>query len=326
MDNITLSILIPTYNRDYYVIKNIELLSKIIRINKIENEVEIVISNNNSTDLTKEKIDTFVQKNDDIKFLFNTQDKNNGLEKNALFTLKMARGIFVMYLGDDDFLDLEYFKNVVKYISEIKKLNVIIPNNYPIDTNGIIIGEQRDKNKSTLILNSGFITCYKYSWRAHQLSGLVLRREGLYEAYIKHKVSNIYPFIFFVAYLSLHGKVVHLVENPIKITTVNQKNKDWNYGNDGLINDVFDNYNKLDINVLYKTLLQIKFLYVQPWRIFIGKNGENNKSNKIKHYFRLFLTPNTAILFKILLPGIIFILFLRLNVYQKVHRYLKQNH
>ena len=95
------------------------------------------------------------------------------------------------------------------------------------------------------------------------MSGLVFQTDVLV-AYNKYRIKNMYPFIFFVAYSSLKYKTLHLTEFPIKVTLPDQKNKYWTYGEDGLLNEIFDNYIKLPLNNIQVTLLQLNFLESSP--------------------------------------------------------------
>ena len=234
-----LSILIPTYNRSTFLIKNLDLLSHYIRKGNFHKDIEIVISNNQSKDSTDVDIKYFQNNNIEINIQYFLQIENIGLEKNALFVLKEAKGNFVMYLGDDDYMDYQYLKETITTIEMEKLLTCIIPSNCPVNTQG---HEQnynkykgRDLNLPNRMYKAGFYNCLSNSWRGHQLSGLVFKREGLIDEYHERNINNIYPFIFMVAYNSLRGKTLHLTQYPLKITVVDQHNKDWDYTADGIL-------------------------------------------------------------------------------------------
>ncbi|MBT5530656.1 MAG: glycosyltransferase family 2 protein [Cytophagia bacterium] len=265
-----LSILIPTYNRSTFLIKNLDLLSHYIRKGNFHKDIEIVISNNQSKDSTDVDIKYFQNNNIEINIQYFLQIENIGLEKNALFVLKEAKGNFVMYLGDDDYMDYQYLKETITTIEMEKLLTCIIPSNCPVNTQG---HEQnynkykgRDLNLPNRMYKAGFYNCLSNSWRGHQLSGLVFKREGLIDEYHERNINNIYPFIFMVAYNSLRGKTLHLTQYPLKITVVDQHNKDWDYTADGLIVNIYDNYKKLKLNYIYRNILQLALLINQKWR------------------------------------------------------------
>jgi len=297
-----ISILLPTYNRAPFLIKNLEMLAGYIRKGNLQDKVEIVVSNNQSIDKTEEKVKLFQNKNTDIQLRYFTQTENIGLEKNALFVLKEAKGEYVMYLGDDDYIELDYMLESIKYIND-KTIHCIIPANKPIDIKGNEITGGRDVNLQTKKYESGFNNCIANAWRGHQLSGLVLKREKLYESYLKYNVNNIYLFIFFVSLSSLNGDTVHLTEYPVKITVVPQTSKDWNYGKDGLLNEIFDNYKKLPLSNLKKTKLQLHHYRKQSWRLW----SYRKQSNKIflMAFMNIWLSKNSTFVFKLVFPFLV---------------------
>lgn len=297
-----ISILIPTYNRAPFLLRNLEMLAGYIRKENLQEKVELVVSNNQSTDKTEEKIKLFQNGNNDIQVRYFTQTENIGLEKNALFVLKKAKGEYVMYLGDDDYIELDYMLECITYIND-KTIHCIIPSNKPIDIKGNERTGGRDINLQTKKYESGFNNCIINAWRGHQLSGLVLKREKLYKSYLKYKVNNIYPFIFLVSLSSLNGDTVHLTEHPVKITVVPQTNKDWNYGKDGLINEIFDNYKKLPISNWEKTKLQLQHYRKQSWRLW----SYRNQSNKIlfRAFMNMWLSKNSTFVFKLVFPFLV---------------------
>lgn len=297
-----ISILIPTYNRAPFLLRNLKMIADYILNENLQKEVEFVVSNNQSTDKTEEKVKQFQKENTDIQIRYFAQTENIGLEKNALFVLKKAKGEYVMYLGDDDYIELDYLRECTTYIND-KSIHCIIPSNTPIDIKGNPISGGRDIHLPTKKYKSGFSNCILNAWRGHQLSGLVLKRDKLYKSYIKYNVNNIYPFIFFVSLSSLNGDTVHLTEHPVKITVVPQTNKDWNYGKDGLINEIFDNYRKLPLTNSQKTKLQLFHYRRQSWRLW----DYRNQSNKIffQAFINIWLSKNSTFEFKSVFPFLV---------------------
>lgn len=99
MRQIKLSICIPTFNRSIYLSK---LLHSISQINsKNLKEIEICISDNNSTDST---IDVIKKWKNILPINLHINKSNYGAIKNLIIVLKMAKGKFVWLIGDDDFV------------------------------------------------------------------------------------------------------------------------------------------------------------------------------------------------------------------------------
>lgn len=309
---IEISILIPTYNRSKFLIKNLERLSNYLKKGSLSENVEIVISNNSSNDNTHDILEDYIKKNPDILIQYFLQSENIGLEKNALFVLEKAKGLYVMYLGDDDYIEFDYLLNVYNNLTRNYKIFSIVPNYVPIDLNENILGESRDCNIETKLFKKGFINCVSNSWRAHQLSGLVLKREDLLYQYINCCVKNIYPFIFLLGYSCLRGDTLHITEFPVKVTQPGQQNKDWGYGKDGLFNEIFDNYKKLPINYFQCSFIQLYHFIKQDWRIFMYKS----KGFKpfLSAFINIMFSKNSTFIFKIVFPFLIFLIMIRLKI------------
>ncbi|MBK5719453.1 glycosyltransferase family 2 protein [Dysgonomonas sp. Marseille-P4677] len=295
-----LTILIPTYNRCNDLLYNISLLEGFILSNSLEERVDIIISSNNSEDETKQKVTSFI-KNTNIKITLYNQEANIGLEKNVIFTLSKAISEYVMFLGDDDYIDEEYLKRVICIISSEKDVHCIIPSFIGIKLDKTVIPTiQRDINAITKKYRKGFRSCLSLSNRGHQLSGLVFKRAGLYENYMQRNVQNIYPFIFFVSISILNGNTYHLTEYPVKVTQPGQEKKDWGYGEDGLVNEIFDNYKKIDLKILQRYLLEMNLLFTQDSRYLMYL--EKSKMDCFNAFFKIITSKNSLLLTKLSFP------------------------
>ena len=93
-----LSIAIPTYNRSMYLSRLLTSLCK--EIVGYESLIEVIISNNGSTDETSEVIERYIAKN-----LFVTaihHPVNGGMDFNFLACFQQVRGRYFWILSDDD--------------------------------------------------------------------------------------------------------------------------------------------------------------------------------------------------------------------------------
>lgn len=109
---IKLSIAIPTYNRAKYL--NDTLESVYAEINGCrESRIEVVVSDNNSTDETCEIVSRY---NDyGIKYIKNRQ--NLGFDANIDLLAKNCNGEYILYLSDDDILVKGSLNNYIDAIS-----------------------------------------------------------------------------------------------------------------------------------------------------------------------------------------------------------------
>jgi abequosyltransferase len=110
--NIKLSVAIPTYNGS----KDIrEALDSIIsQLNDIREEVEIVVSDNASTDETPEIMREYQGKYPFIKYFRN--DENLGADRNFDLAVRRSRGEYVWLFCDDDKLKTGAMKKVLNVL------------------------------------------------------------------------------------------------------------------------------------------------------------------------------------------------------------------
>jgi glycosyltransferase involved in cell wall biosynthesis len=99
MSNPILTIAIPTFNRGIWLDKSLDILQQ--ELNMVSQQVEVIISNNASTDNTNLVIS---KHNTGNLFTFFEQESNIGAVKNITFLTEQAKGKYLWILGDDDFI------------------------------------------------------------------------------------------------------------------------------------------------------------------------------------------------------------------------------
>lgn len=101
---------IPTYNRH-------ELLARAISSTLSQDYplIEVIISDNASTDGTDDLCHRFCKEDDRIKYI--KQSFNIGPGANFSEVLSMASGMYFMWLGDDDWIDACYISECVSILS-----------------------------------------------------------------------------------------------------------------------------------------------------------------------------------------------------------------
>lgn len=99
--DIILSVCIPTYNRAGFLKNSLESLYRQLDGNN-QNSVEILVSNNCSTDDTDSLVHSYLDKGMPIAYFKNKE--NIGPDRNFLQCIYKARGKYVLLLGDDDLL------------------------------------------------------------------------------------------------------------------------------------------------------------------------------------------------------------------------------
>ena len=292
-----LSICIPTYNRAKDLKKNLSLLESYFQeYQDLKEKVVILISNNHSSDNTEEVATTFV-KSEAFNMEYYCQEKNIGGEHNTMWLVEKATTPWIMTLGDDDYLEPWYIAECLKQISEHPILGCIIPNYIAYYPETDTYGDLREELCETQYYKAGFDACLQNAWRGHQLSGLCFRRESVMEEFRKRKMDNPYPQIFFIAYNALRYDVLHFGQKCLAVSGIPQAKKDWGYGNDGLVNGIFENFKNLGVTSRQRALLEAHFLKVDP-RYLWAANDINRciehilKGNNVSFLGRYYIAKN----------------------------------
>jgi len=115
-----LSICIPTFNRSRYLK---DCLKSILQsAQQQEDKIEIIISDNASTDDTKEILSEFQKQYSFIRFYRN---EINVFDKNFFIAASYANGEYIWIFGDDDQVENEAIKEVLEKIREGYNLIVL---------------------------------------------------------------------------------------------------------------------------------------------------------------------------------------------------------
>ena len=193
---------IPVFNGEEYLSRALGSV-----INQTYQNLEIIISNNLSTDSTQSIVSWFARKDDRIKTY--SQCENIGPIKNFQFTLEKSNGKYFMWLSHDDFLDqffieraLNEFENgVVMVTSEIAGIN---------ENGGLISAPLKYKFDGGKLLR---LVSYFLIEESHGKANLIysLFHSEIAKKYIFTAPKNNYGFdMQFVFYLLSCGKLKQL--------------------------------------------------------------------------------------------------------------------
>jgi len=265
-----IDILIPTYNRAKDVLMNLEILQQEIEKQELWDTIQIIVSDNCSTDETEQLVQPFLGKKVQVQYYKN--DTNIGLEPNALAVLSKATSPYVLFLGDDDFLAPDYLQYCLDSIAKHSNLSCIIPGILSVFADGTM--KDVRGNNPEKILQPSFEAVLEGSHWGHQMSGILCKKEGLIESYLSQKEHRTpYLFLYFTAYSLSKGTGIY---NPQYKTRVNNFNeKDWGYNKVGLLDDVYKCYYffKDTFTESQITTLLIHFTRLHSYRLaFSSKN------------------------------------------------------
>ncbi|PAF44651.1 glycosyltransferase family 2 protein [Helicobacter sp. 11S02629-2] len=127
-DSKLLSICIPTYNGAKSIEKNIDTIIKQIEEEKL-NCVEIIVSDNCSTDDTPNIMNAYIKKHKDL-IIYSRNKSNVGYDRNVDLCCALAKGKFIHILGDDDYYSFKGLKRLCAVLKEYPDLSLVVLSNY----------------------------------------------------------------------------------------------------------------------------------------------------------------------------------------------------
>lgn len=116
MNKPLLSICIPTYSRAHYLKECLDSIVSQFGDPEVYQSVEIIISDNASPDNTREVVEEYRKKFNNIKYFRNNE--NLGADRNVLNVVERASGEYGWYMGDDDVMGSESLRFVIDYLKK----------------------------------------------------------------------------------------------------------------------------------------------------------------------------------------------------------------
>lgn len=301
-----LSICIPTFNRDIFLKRNLEMLVDIIvKLNEIDN-VDIYVLDNQSSDNTRKYVEGVERRGVKITYILN--NKNIGVGGNIVKCFTISNADYFMTLGDDDYVSIDYMREVLNIIRTVNP-EMILGNCIEIDCDGNILSGPREEIGQTNITNNYQEKLLMSLELAHQLSGLVYRKVEMTHELNNVFLSTIYPQIYLSMQVANKGEFVHILEYPVKVTGTNSK--DWKYDISGCLFEILESFYYLPITSKEKAEYEINALYrkqIAEWRLSKGYKhpfqllsllAHNQKlENKFKKVFVLYFFGHSLKFYK----------------------------
>ncbi len=298
---IQLSIAIPVYNGARNLKKQFKRIFKAFDKKKYKNLIEILISDNNSTDQTKKVVFFYIKKslkNKNIIINYFKQKKNIGFLKNFSGLSKLANGKYILYLNDDDLPGIGFY---VQLINLLKK-------NY---SNSMLIAPIGNSNK----YYKAFFGINKISYivnRSSIHSGIILNRKLIkYSSFEK----TLYPQTeLFLDYYLKYGmkdlEIKSIIKNldmnkDYKKYTADRMQRDYDFAMMGKIKIVEKFYKNYKISFL-ELFYSVYSIY--KWGLDLKMTLRNKKIFWLE---KLFFKEIIKYKRKKLLNFILFIIFLK---------------
>jgi len=119
-----LTISIPTWNRSVYLKELLEQLIEQVSGFQLEKQIDILVSNNDSSDDTETIVLALKAQHSFIKYHRNPE--NIGAKSNVIRSMEMADSDFVMVLGDDDRIRKDCLKDILFLLNTLDRPGVLI--------------------------------------------------------------------------------------------------------------------------------------------------------------------------------------------------------
>lgn len=137
MNKPLVTIAIPTYNR-----ANSYLEDALQRaFGQSYNNIEVLISDNCSTDRTPEIIESFT----DPRMRYYRQDKNLGQIPNMNFLVEQAKGDYFLMYHDDDQIEKDFIETCIKAADYRKDVGLILTGSRVIDKDGNVLRAKENR-------------------------------------------------------------------------------------------------------------------------------------------------------------------------------------
>lgn len=129
--NPLVSILIPTYNRPYYLEQALQSA-----LNQTYSNIEIVISDNSEDDKTEQVVHAYLSSPNGSKIRYVRNQQNIGPIPNQQQCFDLSTGEYINYLMDDDMLHPRKIEKMIKYLIDDKKITLVTSRRQIIDGSG----------------------------------------------------------------------------------------------------------------------------------------------------------------------------------------------
>jgi abequosyltransferase len=195
--NLILSICIPTYNRVGLLKESIN--SIIGQKNTFDiNNIEIVISDNASTDGTKEYLSELIQENSDLSITYFRQTENLGADANIFNTIRLASGRFVYIVSDDDIMLPGAINKLISLINDYPEYDAFCLNFKTFDLDPFKAGKSIFSISNDLSIKTRDKALIFYGSWITFLSAMSFKKEAINIDNYKEKIgtSLMHPHIF----------------------------------------------------------------------------------------------------------------------------------
>lgn len=112
-NKVELSVIVPCYNTEKFIRKCVESI-----LNQTYKNLEIILVDDCSTDKTYNILKQYAKDYVNIQIIKNEKNSGAGYSRNS--ALKVANGKYISYIDSDDYIDSDYYEEMIKTVKQNK--------------------------------------------------------------------------------------------------------------------------------------------------------------------------------------------------------------
>ena len=287
MNKPLLSITIPTWNRASFLDTSLSiLLPQLIKYKEI---IELIISDNCSTDNTKDVVESYIKQYNEFSIQLYEQTENTGYYGNFKKCRELANGTYFWLLSDNEFLNI----GLIKYLVESINKNPNVSSIYLRDWSDYLNSDSLNKSEYTKKLVSNEDLIKEAGYKLTLISAVIFKnsKENDNEIFKRFKGNSFLGFVLFlnalkeekismiISGVSLLSKFTPISFNVFKSFTIDM-DECLIYG---IEQKMISNVSKeMLMNNIIKNLTQIHYTEYKIYGKIYGKNmGDIDSVNEL---------------------------------------------
>lgn len=270
MNKPKVSICIPAYNSGGLIYRALESLQ-----HQTHKNIEVIISDDGSTDETARIVQSYLSKDKRIKFFRN--NKTLGVIPNYMKALEFASGEFIQFLGQDDWLGRNYLETALRCFEENNSIGAVFTKTVGFTLEGKKLVYQHEVYFKSGSYSADYIAknIYRSDWGSLSFTCLFRRSDALRAAGFILKVcgdpgyGHLYAkgfatdWIFALKAISRYSRV-YFCKDAAYIKLGHSFNAGKSFG--------FSNQNANDILRYHKIILHgLKYAYEEDYKSLMHK-------------------------------------------------------
>jgi glycosyltransferase involved in cell wall biosynthesis len=203
-----ISICIPQYNRIDYLLKSLEMIG-----NQTHADIEVVVSDDCSTDDTEQKIKQF-QTGYKYQLIYHRNEKNIGYDANYRQSIALASGDYAIVIGNDDSIygddSIEYLSNFLTahHFPEIGFCNFVEDNNHEL-----VI----ERANATGVMGKGYEVALKNYSCFSFVGGLIYKKSAFDQFNTSKHDGSIYAQMYLGCLMIASGCRLFSIQRPLVV-------------------------------------------------------------------------------------------------------------